>query len=60
LVAFLKKKTAVTVFVFDEWVSLPFREVLGVGDCGGDERDLLMASIAKRIIDIDKTKAVMQ
>ena len=44
---FFKEKTAVTVLVFDEWVSLPFREVLGMGDCGGDERDLLMGRQSK-------------
>jgi len=26
---------------FDEWVSLPSREVLGVGNCSGDKGGLL-------------------
>jgi len=47
LVVFFKKKTAVTVSVFDEWVRLLLREVLGMGDCSGDKGGLLMGPQTK-------------
>ena len=33
---FLKKKLRSWFWFFDEWVSLPIREVLGICDCGSD------------------------
>jgi len=37
----LRKEQRSWFWFFDEWVGLPLREVLGMGDCGSDKGGLL-------------------